>query len=195
MQPKCFSRTEGRVLAQAESVPIQGPDLRVFAGILPQTLAGPFQHRVKVFYALEQGLAVVSKRHRHQALAGQPALDAAEHHPVGQRRSRRAGGQNQGLVSVGALQAFEPSRRVKDRCLRMRLEQLSPTWVLQWINLMNSHCDGVLSTGCPKFTRGLSARKCLGEGSGSGQAGNSLFFQEEYSAQKFSLRSRALSAG
>jgi hypothetical protein len=89
---------------------------------------------------------------------------------------------------------------VKDRCLRMRLEQLSPTWVLQRINLMNSHYDGVLSTACPKFTPALSARRCLSLSSRSGQvgqerAGDSLFFRMEYSAQEFSLRPQALSAG
>src|SRR5262249_46376930 len=69
----------------------------------------------------------------------EPAFHPAKYKPVAQRLTGRGSCERQGLVAVGALQALQPSRSVKDRRLRMRVQKLIPAAILDRINLINGH--------------------------------------------------------
>ncbi len=88
---------------------------------------------------IEQRLAMVGKRDGNEARARQPTLDPAKNNTVSYGMRGSGCRENDWLVSIGDAQRMQPCRRMKNRCARMRLQELLPTGVLNRINAVNFH--------------------------------------------------------
>jgi hypothetical protein len=86
---------------------------------------------------VDQRLAVIGERQRHQSAPGQPAFDSREDQPIRQRRAGRRRRVGDRLVGVCAPQGLEPAAGVKDAGVGVPLQELRPAGIAQGIESVN----------------------------------------------------------
>jgi hypothetical protein len=81
------------------------------------------------FIGITEWLTMIGEGKRNHPQTRKPALDSAKEQTIRQFASRQRRGEDNRLVSIGLTQRFEPSRRVKDRCIWMPVDKDLPAWV------------------------------------------------------------------
>ena len=115
------------------------PDLDVLPPLALSALHGRETKGPQLVSAVDERLAVVRKRKRDQAIAGQPASDLRKQQGILQRVGRRRGREGDRREAIGTLQGSQPTPRVKDRSVRVPRDELHPARIRKRIERVNDH--------------------------------------------------------
>src|SRR3990172_10090586 len=98
---------------------------------------------MQIRWVIHQWLAVVGERKGNQSVSRQPAVNTASDDGVLERGVWGRGRKRNGLVSIRAAKRSHPSCGMKNGCAWMPFQELTPSRILQRLDLIN-HPGGAL---------------------------------------------------
>ena len=87
---------------------------------------------------VDEWIAVIGERKRHQPLSREPAVDARKHNCVPQIRSRRRCGICNGLIPIGSAKGLQPGSSVEYGSERMLFHKGIPSRIRKRLDRMDS---------------------------------------------------------
>jgi hypothetical protein len=95
-------------------------------------------------------LAVIRKWERNEATTADPTTNAAKDDAVRELVRRRRSGVNHRFIAVRAAQSVKPWSTMKHRTMRMTVDKILPTWILQRIEFVNAHKGSIFKLRCQR---------------------------------------------